>query len=123
MPTILLVEDDDAVRGFVGSILEGAGYEVLRAPNSPEALAFCDDPSIEIDLLLTDMVLPVMSGVELAQKALQKRSGLKVLYMSGYTEYGLAKDGVRERVSSFIWKPFAPAELLSKVGEHLRQPR
>jgi DNA-binding NtrC family response regulator len=120
--TILVVEDEKMVRDLVRSVLESHGYEVLEAPSGEEALELCLSRSDAVHLLLSDMVMPGMSGPELAKKLKESRPEMKVLYMSGYTEYALAGSGVMERVPSFIWKPFSTEALAAKVRHILDNP-
>ncbi len=120
--TILVAEDEPMVRNLVGTLLQNQGYHVICASNGPEALRLSDEHSGVIDLLLTDMVMPGMSGPELAREITARRPSLKVLYMSGYTEYAVVDQGVLEKVQSFIWKPFTNAALAQKVREVLDGP-
>jgi len=120
--TILVAEDEPMVRNLVGTLLQNQGYHVLCAGTGPEALRLSDEHSGAIDLLLTDMVMPGMSGPELARELTARRPSLKVLYMSGYTEYAVVNQGVLEKVQSFIWKPFTNAALAQKVREVLDNP-
>ena len=113
--TILVAEDEQTVRELVGRLLSTQGYEVLAAADGAEALRICREHAETIDLLLTDMVMPGMSGPELAAQALVVRPSMKILYMSGYTEYAVVNQGVLERVQAFIWKPFSNAALAEKV--------
>jgi len=120
--TILVVEDEKMVRELVRSVLESHGYKVLEAPNGEAALELCQRQSDTIHLLLSDMVMPGLSGPELAKRLKESRTDMKVLYMSGYTEYALVGHGVMERVTSFIWKPFSTEALAAKVREVLNSP-
>jgi DNA-binding NtrC family response regulator len=122
LETILVVEDEKMVRELVRSVLESHGYNVLDAPTGEAALELCQDHTGTIHLLLSDMVMPGMSGPELAKQLKESRSEMKVLYMSGYTEYALVSHGVMERVTSFIWKPFSTEALAAKVREILDSP-
>jgi len=127
--TILVAEDEDGVRDVVTRILTRAGYTVLAAPNGREALTIAEHHTDIIDALLTDVVMPVMNGRELAEAVHHLRPDIPVLYMSGYaaplmTEQGLLGPGV-----TVLGKPFTKTELLAAVGtltspEHLttRQP-
>jgi two-component system cell cycle sensor histidine kinase/response regulator CckA len=117
--TVLVTEDEKLVRDLVGTVLQSQGYQVLLATDGQDALRICQEHSGAIDLLLTDMVMPGISGSELAQAMIRLRPELKVLYMSGYTEYAVVNQGVMERVQSFIWKPFTNAALLEKVRQVL----
>ncbi len=115
---ILLVEDEEMVRTLVRQILEASGYAVLEARNGREALALCDSHKGPIDLLMTDVVMPEGGGRGLAEGILKLRPGVKVLFMSGHTEDGVLKEGVRKG-AAFLQKPFAPAGLARKVRETL----
>jgi two-component system cell cycle sensor histidine kinase/response regulator CckA len=116
---ILVTEDERTVRELVCTLLTAQGYEVLAAADGAEALRICHEHAGTVDLLLTDMVMPGMSGPELAKLALAVMPSLKILYMSGYTEYAVANQGVLERVQYFIWKPFSNAALAEKVRQVL----
>jgi len=116
MTTILLCEDEDAVRNLVRRILEQAGYHVLLARNGAEALELCQRADLSIDLLLTDAVMPVMSGPELLRRVMVLRPELRLMIMSGYSD--------RPAVSGipFIAKPFTPVELEKQVRQALDAP-
>jgi len=118
--TILLVEDQAALRTLARDLLADAGHLVLTAHNGKlglhTALAFKD----RIDLLVTDVVMPEMSGPELAAQLNRLRPGLTVLYMSGYTDHALLHGGVLEQGTAFLQKPFLPQTLLLKVQELLK---
>ncbi|HVK11836.1 MAG TPA: ATP-binding protein [Gemmataceae bacterium] len=120
--TVLLVEDDDAVRGLARSILEDQGLTVWTAEDGPAALAICRDADASpLHLLLTDVMMPGMSGTDLVEEVLAERPELKVLFMSGYTaDQGPLDDGPTSRWD-FVHKPFTPAELSGKVREVLRR--
>jgi PAS domain S-box-containing protein len=111
--TVLLVEDEEAVRQLVRRILESRGYKVLLARHGGEALAFIHQLDLPIHLLLTDAVMPVLSGPELLRRAIALRPGMKLAIMSGYTD--------RPTVTGvpFIGKPFTPSELVRRVSEIL----
>jgi two-component system, cell cycle sensor histidine kinase and response regulator CckA len=112
--TVLLVEDEAVVRGLVREILERDGYTVVEAENPEQALAASkDDPSI--DLLVTDVVMPRMSGPEIARALAVARDDLKVLYMSGYSDAVVVNQGLLEPGTAFIQKPFRAQELTDKV--------
>jgi PAS domain S-box-containing protein len=117
--TILVVEDEDAVRRAAERILRNAGYRVLGAANAPEALLLCERFGAHIDLLLTDVVMPQMSGRELADRLREERPSLTVLYTSGYTDDAIVRHGVLEAGTNFIGKPFAAAALAQKVRDVL----
>jgi PAS domain S-box-containing protein len=119
---ILLVEDEAGVRKFVRSILEKQGYTVLEAADCDDALRTAADPSTGLDLLLTDVIMPRLNGPELADRITALRPGLKVLYMSGYTDRTIRLQGRLEGEAHFIQKPFTPGALTQKLRELLGQP-
>ena len=116
--TILLVEDEETVRVLVGRILKARGYTVLEARNGRDGLKLCETHPGKIDLLLTDVVMPVLGGRELAEAALKLRPGLKVMFMSGHTQDVMLKEGVQHG-AAFLHKPFTPLQLAQKVRETL----
>ena len=116
--TILLVEDEASVRDLTRRMLERSGYRVLSAANGIDALQLCTTHVGHIDLLVTDVVMPQMRGVEVARRATGIRPGLRVLFMSGYTDNSIGVD-IAESVS-FLQKPFTLAELLEAVRSALR---
>jgi len=120
--TVLLVEDDEQVRSVAARILRQNGYAVLATGNPGEALAICRDQSKQIDLLLTDIVMPVINGRELAQKLAVIRPGLKVLYMSGYPREIVVHKNMLDPGIELLPKPFAPELLLARVHGILHQP-
>jgi PAS domain S-box-containing protein len=113
--TILLVEDEDSVRNVVRKVLSKAGYAVLVAANGEQALACVQAHPEPIHLLLTDVVMPRMTGRDLAQRLAQLRPDTRVLYMSGYTPDSIVHQGVLEEGIEFIQKPLMPAQLLAKI--------
>jgi len=117
--TILLVEDEDSVLKLAQRILRQNGYAVLAAATGEEALRKYARYEGNIDLLLTDVVLPGMDGHEMAKHLTFHHPRMRVLYMSGYTRNAVANHGVLEEDISFIHKPFSPSELLGKVREVL----
>jgi two-component system cell cycle sensor histidine kinase/response regulator CckA len=117
--TILLVEDDDMVRNLVRETLERDGYTVLDADNPLEARRLSDQFLETIHLLITDVVMPKISGRELADQLTRRRANIKVLYMSGYTDSAIASSGVLQREVAFLQKPFTPVGLVEKVREVL----
>jgi PAS domain S-box-containing protein len=120
--TILLVEDEPAVRAMAGEALEAQGYTVLEARHGVEALAVARQHSGPLDLLITDVVMPQMGGGELAQRLVAERPGLRVVFMSGYTDDAVVRQGVFEATSAFLQKPFAIGVLARKVREVLDGP-
>jgi two-component system, cell cycle sensor histidine kinase and response regulator CckA len=116
---ILLVEDEDIIRQLTRKILEMNGYTVLEADNPTNALQKFDENSDKIDLIITDVVMPVMSGRELVQQLAKKGNKAKVLYMSGYTNNMLGNQEILEAGTPFLQKPFSPAALLRKIRELL----
>jgi signal transduction histidine kinase/ActR/RegA family two-component response regulator len=116
---ILLVEDEEGVRALARRILEGQGYTVLTASDAREALAVLNDPSNRIDLMLTDMVMPHMTGRDLAEKARELRPGLKILYMSGYTSTMISNQGLLDRDAVILLKPFTPDSLTRTIRQAL----
>ena len=119
--TILLVEDEETVRKIAERILRKTGYKVLTAANGGEALLLFEKHGEELDLLLTDVVMPNMSGRELAERLAAIQPGLKVLYTSGYTDNSIVHHGVLDPGTEFIGKPFAADELARKVRKVLDQ--
>jgi PAS domain S-box-containing protein len=117
--TVLLVEDETPVRAFVRGILESAGYTVLEAPNGEEALEISRKHNERIHLLVTDVVMPRMSGPELAQQLAPLRREMRVLYMSGYADDAIVHHGVSDSSAAFLQKPFTPDSLTRKIREVL----
>ncbi len=117
--TILLVEDNDTVRKLAYTILKKYGYSVLSATGSQEALSISSAHDGVVDLLLTDVVMPGINGKELYGKIRENRPGLKVLFMSGYTDNVIAHRGILDDDIQFIQKPFTVSSLISKVKETL----
>jgi PAS domain S-box-containing protein len=117
--TILVVEDEEAIRKVVNKSLEAVGYSVLSAAAAGEALQIAALHAGAIHLLLTDVVMPRMSGRALAQELLRARPTIKVLYMSGYADNALVHNGVIDEGTHFIGKPFCATDLTRKVREVL----
>jgi len=116
---ILLVEDQDQVRDVVGEMLESYGYEVLRASSGEEALRICSTEAGPIHLLLTDLVMPGMSGREVSEHLAALRPDTKCLFMSGYTDDAVVKNKVLESGTPFIHKPFTAAVLQRTIRKLL----
>jgi PAS domain S-box-containing protein len=117
--TVLLVEDETAVRSSTRRLLERHGYAVLEARHGADALRLVEETAREVDLVLTDLVMPEMGGRELVERLRGRRPGLKVLVMSGYTEKTIAPDGVLPPRTGFVEKPFPVESLLARVRELL----
>ena len=117
--TILLVEDEEAVRTLASKILQERGYRVLESASPDDALQIAEHHQEPIDLLLTDVVLPKMSGRKIAEYLTALRPNMKVLYMSGYTDDAVVRNGVLESNTAFLQKPFTPSGLARKVREVL----
>jgi two-component system, cell cycle sensor histidine kinase and response regulator CckA len=113
--TILLVEDEASVRHLVKQVLRRKGYNLLEAQHGGEALLICERHERDIHLMITDIVMPQMSGRELVARLRSIRPALKVVYMSGYTDDSVVRHGVSEAGIAFLQKPFTPDVLLSKV--------
>jgi PAS domain S-box-containing protein len=116
--TILLVDDEEGVRKLVFAVLKSNGYDVVEAANGPSALAAYEKNGHKIDMVLTDVVMPQMSGFELGKQLQERAPALKILYMSGYRDNAIGA-GASEAPRAFLHKPFTPDVLLSKVREVL----
>jgi len=121
--TVLVVEDEAEVRAYTVAALKAYGYRVHTAENAHEALLFVQQKTSAIDLLLTDVVMPSMSGRDLAAKLAPLRPSLKVLYMSGYSSEIVAHHGMLEEGLKLVEKPFSPEQLALKVREVLGPPK
>jgi PAS domain S-box-containing protein len=113
--TVLLVEDEDMVRELVVEVLETEGYTVFSARRGAEALRLCAEQIMPINLLITDVVMPEMSGRELAEHLTARHPEIKVLFISGYTDDAIFRHGVQESNVAFLQKPFTTSELAAKV--------
>ncbi len=120
--TVLLVEDDDEVRSLAHETLQSGGYTVIPAANPNEALRLAADGSRPIHLLVTDVVLPQLSGRGLADRLSADHRELRILYMSGYTDEAIVRHGVLDAGTAFLQKPFTPYALLAKIREVLDRP-
>src|SRR5437868_3195237 len=116
--TILLVEDDESLRRLAQRLLTKLGYTVHVAPDAWAAIEVCQDPAQTINLLITDVFMPDIGGPELAQRLLQMRPGMKVLYVSGAAD-ALNDAGVLERSANFLQKPYTQEQISTKIREIL----
>ena len=121
--TVLLVEDEEIVRTLVRTILTDNSYIVLEAQNGREAIRICEEFTGQIHILMTDIVMPEMSGRELAERLAISRPHVKVLYTSGYTDDAVVRHGVLAADTAFLQKPFTPDVLLNKMREVLEAPQ
>ena len=121
--TLLLVEDETTVRRLAHRILTRQGYTVLEAENGIDALRVCEEHVGDIDLVVTDVVMPEMGGGELAEKLKEVRPGTPVLMVSGYAEDAVLRHGIAESQAWFLEKPFTPDALVRKVREVLDSER
>jgi PAS domain S-box-containing protein len=121
--TVLLVEDEDAVRALASRVLAERGYAVLEARNGREALAALEQPGHGISLVLTDVVMPEMGGVELSERIARAHPGVRIVYMSGYTEGDKLQPTIRASPYPFLQKPFSAESLAARVREALDRVR
>jgi CheY-like chemotaxis protein len=117
--TVLIVEDEAAVRLLAQRILKGAGYTVLTAADAAAALTLLTSGGAEVDILVTDVVLPGMSGRDLADRVARVRPSVKILFTSGYTDDAILRHGVLDREVAFLGKPYTVDQLTRKVREVL----
>ena len=113
--TILLVEDSEVVRDVIARMLEGGGFSVLQTSGGEEALAMSRRGDAPIDLLLTDIVMPEMSGVELADRLERERPGMRILFMTGYAEEVVVNEGILGKHRECIGKPFTREQITKRV--------
>jgi CheY-like chemotaxis protein len=116
---VLLVEDEDGVRALAARVLAEQGYAVVEARNGLEALGVLERPDHGIDLVLTDVVMPDLGGVELADRVAAVHPTVRIVYMSGYSEGDKLHPGVRESPYPFLQKPFSPESLALRIREAL----
>jgi signal transduction histidine kinase/CheY-like chemotaxis protein len=119
--TVLLVEDETVVRELLRDVFADSAFDVLVAANAEEALALSGSHAGTIDVLLTDVVMPGMSGRELAERLGEQRAGIAVVFMSGYTEDAVVRHGVHESATTFLQKPFTLADVVGVVGALLSE--
>ena len=117
--TILVAEDEDALRLLVERVLTRAGYRVIQARNGVEAASLWRAHSGEVDMLVTDVVMPHMDGPTLVREISADRADLKLLYMSGYNQDAVVQRGIAANSIAFLPKPFTPKELVAKVQQVL----
>jgi CheY-like chemotaxis protein len=120
---ILLVEDEDAVRSVAARVLLNQGYTVIQARNGGEAISLLEELGDNVDLILTDVVMPDMGGLALAQELRKRWPDLKLVYMSGYSEADKLEPGMQELQTPFLQKPFSAENLVLKVREVLDATR
>ncbi|HEY8166280.1 MAG TPA: response regulator, partial [Gemmatimonadaceae bacterium] len=120
--TILLVEDEESVRTVASRILRRAGYNVREAANGAEALKICEEDGEDVDLIVTDLVMPEMGGAELALRLRRTRPDARILFTSGYTQDAVVRQKFLEQGAAFIEKPFTPDALARKTREVLDAP-
>lgn len=119
--TVLLVDDEEMLRKLNSEILRTSGYKVFEAGNGVEALAIVENEKLEIDLLMTDMMMPLMGGQELAEKLLITHPEMSVLFTSGYNKDMVTKEGKDINMDNFLQKPFTMDALLGKIEEVLKK--
>jgi two-component system, cell cycle sensor histidine kinase and response regulator CckA len=119
MPTILLVEDDVAVRRVLWHMLANLGHDVLEAGSAPQALELAASYSGVIDILITDVVMPQTNCDRFVEQLSETRDGMKVIFISGYSEDMLSRYGVEQSRPNFIQKPFSAEQLAAKIREVL----
>jgi CheY-like chemotaxis protein len=121
--TILLVEDEEIVRAVARQVLEQAGYTVLEAANGKVALLTLAGHAGPVDLVVSDVVMPHMSGRELVDQLKTEWPNIRALLMSGYTDDAVVRHGILSAETSFIQKPFSASDLANKVRETLNSPK
>ena len=117
--TVLLVEDAPMIRRLAREIMTRAGYNVIEAADAVQALSLAAAHAGQIDILVTDLIMPGPSGVDLAEQLTTIRAELRVLFMSGYTDNAIVRNGLLAETASFLQKPFTPEELLRKMRQVL----
>jgi CheY-like chemotaxis protein len=122
-PTILLVEDEDFVREVTCEVLQSAGYRVLKAREATEATTMFRRHACDVQLLITDVVMPGQNGRDLARELSSACPGLPTLFVSGYPEGGRGKDSDQERAIFYLPKPFSAKSLIQAVGSILNSEK
>jgi PAS domain S-box-containing protein len=117
--TVLVAEDESVLRTLAGIVLRRSGFRVLEAEDGVAALELAEENGFEIDVLVTDLVMPRLGGHPLAERMQQRRPGLRVVFMSGYAEEAVARQGLLADGATFLAKPFPPAVLVNAVREIL----
>jgi CheY-like chemotaxis protein len=120
--SILLIEDDEQLRKTIRRVLESRGYTVIDTNGSAEAIEYCESHQDHIDLVLSDMVMPGMSGPETVEHIQQHRPSARVLFMSGYSDHSVFRDRSTQAQVNFIQKPFMPQDLALKLRQVLDSP-
>jgi len=120
--TVLVVEDEPAARELIGEVLREEGYQVLLAADGQEGVDLAERQGVRIQAVLTDVILPRLSGPSVAERVVKLQPGVKVLFMSGYTDDALARHGVLEPGVALLQKPFTPDDLVRRLGEILDGP-
>ena len=117
--TILLVEDSDVVREVIVRMLDAGGFSVIPSSGGEEALSISRRGGVSFDLLLTDIVMPEMSGVELADRMERERPGTRILFMTGYAEEAVVNEGILGKQRECIGKPFSQEQITRRVRKIL----
>jgi CheY-like chemotaxis protein len=121
--TVLVVDDEESLRAVVVDLLSQLGYQMLSAANGQEALELAAEYSGQIDLLLTDVIMDGLAGPELAEKLLQRRPEMKVVFISGFADGSLAPNGILKPGTVLVQKPFTIRVLSARLREVLDNPR
>jgi CheY-like chemotaxis protein len=118
---VLVVEDEPTVRYMTSRALKEHGYNVLEASDGPEALRLVEHQNGKLDLIITDVIIPGLDGMELARRAASLRPDVPVLFMSGYTDHDIVRRGLLDSDQPFLQKPFTPDALIRRVADLLEQ--
>jgi CheY-like chemotaxis protein len=119
--TVLIVDDEESVRSLAVRVLSRLGYKVMEATNGREACLLCEKMDGKFDLIVTDVLMPIMGGIEMAKKLNEKWTDIKILYMSGYSANTIIHEGILDPGFSFLQKPFVQNTIAQKVREILDQ--